>query len=79
MCTICMVLYIVIHRFFKDFIYLFLEKGEEREKERERDFSVRGKIARLPLQLGTWSATQACALTRNQTRDVLVCRRHPTQ
>ena len=38
-----MVLYIVIHRFLKDFIYLFLEKGEEREKERERDFSVREK------------------------------------
>ena len=31
----------------------------------------------LPLahpQLGTWPATQACALTRNQTGDLSVCR-----
>ena len=26
--------------FFKDFIYLFLERGEGREKERERDVDV---------------------------------------
>ena len=34
-------------------------------------------INQLPLAcplLGTWPATQACALTRNQTRDLLVCR-----
>ena len=30
--------------FFKDFIYLFLERGEEREKEWERNFG------RLPLE-----------------------------
>ena len=45
--------------FFKDFIYLFLEREERREKERERNINV------LPLarpQLGTWPATQACAL-----------------
>ena len=43
----------------KYFIYLFLEKG--REKDRERNVNVW-----LPLmcpQLGTWPATQACALT----------------
>ena len=28
------------HSFFKDFIYLFLEKGEGREKERERNINV---------------------------------------
>ena len=28
---------------FKDFIYLFLEKGEGREKERERSLEVREK------------------------------------
>ena len=29
--------------FFKDFIYLFLERGEGREKERERNTNVREK------------------------------------
>ena len=52
--------------FFKGFIYLFLERGEGREKERERNISVW-----LPL---TWPSlgTQACALTGNPTRDPLV-------
>ena len=57
--------------FLKDFIYLFLEREERREKERERNNS------RLPLThplLGTWPATQACALTGNQTGDLLVRR-----
>ena len=56
-------------QFLKDFIYLFLERGEGREKERERN------INQLPLtcpQLGTWPATQACALTRNRNRDLSV-------
>ena len=50
--------------FFKDFIYLFLERGEGREKERERNINVW-----LPLmhpQLGTWPTTQACSLTGNR-------------
>ena len=29
--------------FFKDFIYLFLQRGEERGKERERNIDVREK------------------------------------
>ena len=40
-------------------LYLFLERGEGREEERGRN------IRRLPLtqpHLGTWPATQACAL-----------------
>ena len=56
--------------FFKDFIYSFLGRGEEREKERERNINVS-----LPLDcpiLGTWPATQACALTGNWTDDPLV-------
>ena len=56
--------------FFKDFIYLFLERGEGREKEREKNINVL-----LPLacpQLGTWPVTQACPLTGNQTNDLLV-------
>ena len=46
--------------FFKDFIYLFLDRGEGREKEGEKNINVW-----LPLEcplLGTWPATQTCAL-----------------
>ena len=53
---------------FKDFISL--ERGEGRGKGRERNTN------RLPLahsQLGTWPATQACALTRNQTGGLSIC------
>ena len=56
--------------FYNDFIYLFLERGEGKEKERERNMNVW-----LPLThptLGTWSTTQACSLTGNQTWDPLV-------
>ena len=60
--------------FFKGFIYLFLDRGERREKERERNINVWLPLVR-PL-LGTWPATQACALTGNQTDDPLVCRLH---
>ena len=56
--------------FFKDFIYLFLER--KGRKERERNLSVWLPLVR-PL-LGTWPATQAWALTGNQTGDPLVCR-----
>ena len=63
----------IIFFFLNDvFIYLFLERGEGREKERERNINVW-----LPLThslLGTWPATQACALTGNWTGDPLVRR-----
>ena len=53
------------------FIYLFIfRNGEKREKERERNIHVWLPLAR-PL-LGTWPATQACALTGNRTGDPLV-------
>ena len=55
----------------KNFIYLFLERGKGREKERERN------INRLPLAcplLGTRPTTQACARTRNQTGKLPVLR-----
>ena len=58
--------------FLKDFIYLSLERGEGREKEEEWNINVW-----LPLVhpvLGTWPATQACALTGIRTSDALVCR-----
>ena len=45
--------------FFKDFIYLFLERGEGREKEK-RHINVWLPLAH-PL-LGTWPTTQAWAL-----------------
>ena len=42
------------------------------EKEKDRNINVWLPLA-CPL-LGTWLATQACALTWNQTSDPLVCR-----
>ena len=57
---------------FKDFIYLFLEGGERREKEKERNTDLLLPIM-VPL-LGTWPVTQACVLTGNQTGDPLVNR-----
>ena len=58
--------------FFKDFSYLFLDTGEGREKERERNFNVWVPLVR-PL-LRTWPTTQACALTGNQTGNPFVHR-----
>ena len=49
--------------FLKDFIYLFLERGEGREKKRERNINVWLPLACPPQ--GTWPTTQACALTGN--------------
>ena len=67
-----LLIYIYLKIFFKDFIYLFLERGEGKEKEREKNINVW-----LPLTcliLGTWPATQACVLTGNRTGDPLVRR-----
>ena len=60
------------HFFKKDFIHLFLERGEGREKERERNTNVWLPLAHPAL--GAWPATQACALTGNQIGDSLVHR-----
>ena len=51
-------------------MYLFLERGEGREKERSINLWL--TLARPPL--GTWPAIQACALTGNQTSEPLVHR-----
>ena len=58
--------------FFKDFIYLFLEKGEGREKERERNISVWLPLTWPPL--GPWPASQACALIGDRTGNPLIHR-----
>ena len=60
--------------------YLFLERGEGREKERERNINVweiHWLVASCMPPLGTWPTTQACALTRNWTSDPSVCRPAP--
>ena len=54
--------------YFKDFTYLFLQRGEEKEKS----INVWLPLA-CPI-LGTWPTTQACALTGNRTQDPLVRR-----
>ena len=58
----------------KKFIYLFLERGEEREREGEKHQCAVASCVPPPPPLGTWPATQACALTGNQTGDPLVRR-----
>ena len=50
--------------------YLFLKRGERRERERERNIYVQLPLV-YPL-LGAWPTTQACALTGNETSDTLV-------
>ena len=69
---ICCLFTTIFFLFKKDFIYLFLERGEGREKKREKNINVW-----LPLMCplpGTWPAAQACARTGNQTGDLLVSR-----
>ncbi|KAF6094938.1 hypothetical protein HJG60_012001 [Phyllostomus discolor] len=56
------------------FIYLVLERGERREKGEKHP-----RVLLCMPQLRTESATQACALTRNQTSDLLVCGMEPNQ
>ena len=58
--------------FFKDFIYSFLERGEGKDKERERNINVWLPLTCPPL--GTWPVTQACALTGKGTSNPLVRR-----
>ena len=62
----------VIISLFLNILFIYLERGEGKEKERERNFNVWLPFTYPPL--GTWPATQACALTGNRTSDPLVCR-----
>ena len=63
--------------FFRFYVFIFRERGEEGEGEGERDVSVWLPLTWPPL--GTWPATQACALTGNQTGDLSFCRPHSIQ
>ena len=69
-----MALYLKEFIFFKIYLFvcLFVEREEGREKERERNSNMWLPLT-CPL-LGTWPATQACALTGNRTSNTLVCR-----
>ena len=58
--------------FKKDFLNLFLERGREGEREVDKHQSEVASCT-SPI-LGTWPATQAYALTGNQTSDPSVCR-----
>ena len=53
------------------FLILFTERGREGEKEGEKHECV---VASCTPLLGTWPATQVCALTGNRTGDPLVHR-----
>ena len=59
--------------FLKKILFIFREKG--REGERERNSSVWLPFV-CPL-LGTWSSTQACALTGNRTGNISAHRLAP--
>ena len=54
----------------KKILFIFIDRREGKEKERERNINV-WLLLGCPL-LGTWPATQACALTGNGTGDPLV-------
>ena len=58
--------------FFKIF-YLFIFREEKGGRKRVRETSTCGCLSCAPL-LGTWPATQACALTGNRTDDPVVDR-----
>ena len=64
-------IFFIFYKFLKDFIYLFLKRGREGKREGEKHQCM---VASHTSPLGTWSATQACALTGNWTGDPLVCR-----
>ena len=60
---------------------LFLERGQGREKDRERNIEVREKHQSVCHSHAPPTrdlvATQACALTENWTGDLLLCRMTP--
>ena len=63
--------YIIITMLFFLRFYFFIFRERGREGEREGNISVWLPLVRP--QVVTWPATQACALTKNQTSDPLGC------
>ena len=68
--------------FLRSYSFIFRERGKVGEREGEKHRCVRvapiGCLLHVP-QAGTKPATQVCALTRNQTSDLLLCRMTPNQ
>ena len=63
--------------FLRDLIYLFLERGGGREKERERNINAQNKhwlVASHTPPTGDLAATQVCVLIGNRTSNVSVFR-----
>ena len=62
--------------FLRFYLYCFRERGREGEREREKHQCVReasiGCLLHAP-QVGTWPATQACALIGNWTGNLSPC------
>ena len=59
----CFILY-----FYRFYLFSFRERGREGEREGEKHQCARDRsVATRTLQMGTWPATQACALTGNRT------------
>ena len=56
-------------------LFIFRERGREEKREGEKHRCGRETLMvclSVRLQLGTWPATQACALTRNWINDLLI-------
>ena len=64
--------FLILAFFIKILFYLFLERGEEKEKESERNINVWLPLEHHPL--GTRPATQVYAPTGDPTGDLLVLR-----
>ena len=59
------------------YLFIFREKERKGEREGEKHQMCKRYIDQVPLarpQLGTWPATQACALTKDRTSDLSVHR-----
>ena len=78
-------IYIIVHAckiFYTDYLFIFRDRGREGERGGkkhccERETSI-GCLSCVPWP-GTEPVTQACALTRNQTGDLLLCGTMPNQ
>ena len=62
--------------FYKYFMYLFLKRGKENQRERNIDMREKHPARDQP---GTETTTQACTLTGNRTSDLSLCGMTPNQ